>query len=56
MLCPFLVSATLLLSRLSLKIQLVCELILNSLFQFFLRITNASHTYKFLPTSSCLSV
>lgn len=43
-LCPFLVSDILLLSRLAFKLQLVCELILNSLFQFLLCITIASHT------------
>lgn len=43
-LCPFLVSDILLLSRLSFKLQLACELILNSLPCFLLSVTRASHT------------
>ena len=41
---PLLVSDILLLSTLSFKLQLACELILNSLPHFLLSVTRASHT------------
>lgn len=55
--CPFLVSDILLLSRLSFKLQLVCELILNPLPHVLVGVTRApcTNSCKFL-SAPCLSV